>query len=245
MPGEMLEVGAGSGAWSRLRARKGWGVSVVEPSEAAAAVLKKEFDYLGAEIETLAVTGRFDEVSEAHVVEHVSDPERHLKALAGQLKPGGVIRLITPNARAWKCNLLGPLWLWVLTEHLQMASARGLCALAERAGLEVISCHCSTPPPSGYPGLILGGVSWFKNRLKGPINRLIADWRRSPKEPAVYDDAGFQSQQQGIRSGRFSGLFVLLARLSAWEAILFSRFDRMMCRHMAGDELILIARKRP
>jgi len=237
----MLECGAGYGAWSRLRASKGWTVSVIEPAETAANVLKREFHYVGADLSEVKVDSNFDEVVEAHVFEHVSDPAEHLMALAASLKPGGVIRLITPNANAWKCRLLGPLWLWVLTEHLQIASESGLRVLAMKSGLEVLACQSTTPPPEGYPGFVVGIVSWLKNQLKGRLTRGQSIPESSISQPVTAEvDSG---PPLSGRKGRLSALFLLLARWSAVEARWLAPFERRMCLRKAGDELVLIARR--
>ena len=58
-----------------------------------------EIDYRVAAIEGLQ--GTFDLITSMEVIEHTSDPQQFLDALAKRLAPCGLLILSTPNATAW------------------------------------------------------------------------------------------------------------------------------------------------
>jgi 2-polyprenyl-6-hydroxyphenyl methylase/3-demethylubiquinone-9 3-methyltransferase len=98
-----LDMGCGAGLLAEPLARLGAAVTGVDAAaeNIAAARLHAaggglSIDYRAGGIEAVAGE-RFDLVTSMEVIEHVADPARFVRGLAGALAPGGLMVLSTPN----------------------------------------------------------------------------------------------------------------------------------------------------
>jgi 2-polyprenyl-3-methyl-5-hydroxy-6-metoxy-1,4-benzoquinol methylase len=149
--GDWLDVGCGSGVFSRMLAGRGARVlgldgspSMVEAARAAAKVEGARFE-VGRVEDVGALSQSFDGAICLSVLEYLPEPERALKAIAGRLKPGARLALSAPNrastlratqrllrpfAAAAGYKALGYLdssrHLWTRAELVAMAGAAGL-----------------------------------------------------------------------------------------------------------------------
>ena len=101
-----LDVGCGAGLLAEPLARLGAKVTAIDPAGELIAAGREhaagqglEIDYRVAAIEGLQ--GTFDLITSMEVIEHTSDPQQFLDALAKRLAPCGLLILSTPNATAW------------------------------------------------------------------------------------------------------------------------------------------------
>ncbi|HXT08862.1 MAG TPA: methyltransferase domain-containing protein [Roseiarcus sp.] len=100
--GDWLDVGCGSGVFSRVLADAGAAVvgldgspAMVEAANAAAGVNPR---FAVGRVEDVgALTQSFDGAICLSVLEYLPDPAKGLKAIAGRLKPGGRLALSVPN----------------------------------------------------------------------------------------------------------------------------------------------------
>ncbi|MCW1404042.1 bifunctional 2-polyprenyl-6-hydroxyphenol methylase/3-demethylubiquinol 3-O-methyltransferase UbiG [Novosphingobium sp. MW5] len=98
-----LDVGCGAGLLCEPLARLGAEVTGVDAAEENIAAAKSHaaggglsIDYRCGEIGALGLSG-FDLVTALEVIEHVADKPAFIAALAGALKPGGLMVLSCPN----------------------------------------------------------------------------------------------------------------------------------------------------
>ncbi len=101
--GEWLDVGCGSGVFSRMLAEAGAEVlgldgspAMVEAARAATPDAKVRFEVARVE-EVGALTSRFDGAICLSVLEYLPRPDEALAAIAGRLKPRGRLALSAPN----------------------------------------------------------------------------------------------------------------------------------------------------
>jgi SAM-dependent methyltransferase len=147
--GALLDVGCALGTLlAGARDHSGWTVAGLEFSPDAAA-LGRELN--GVEIAAGPLSGApwpeasFDCLHINNVLEHESDPEAALQAAARLLKPGGRLLLTLPNGPVdlLPNKLLYRSWGRAVPTrhggHLFFFSRRGLGALLERAGFDVLS----------------------------------------------------------------------------------------------------------
>jgi len=94
--------------------------------------------------------GAFDLVLAMHVLEHDDDPAALLTHIVEMAGPGGTIVIEVPNIDCIWTRLLGRYWdAWYVPFHRSHFSRRGLRALVEREGLQIVSEHAMCLPTMG------------------------------------------------------------------------------------------------
>jgi len=141
--GRLLEVGFGAGEALERLVALGWNAEGVESdalavNRALAHGLKVR---LGNLQELKYPDESFDAVVSNHVLEHLSDAGTFLAECYRILKPGGIVVAYTPNAEAFGHKMFGSDWVGLdPPRHLNLFTAKGLSALAMRAGFSVHRC---------------------------------------------------------------------------------------------------------
>jgi glycosyltransferase involved in cell wall biosynthesis/ubiquinone/menaquinone biosynthesis C-methylase UbiE len=153
-PGRLLDVGGSSGDLSVAAARLGWRTVATDLSRDAcvAALANTGRPAIQGDGARLPVReGAADAVTLLNVVDHTTDPLAVVAEGCRVLAPGGVVVIRVTNARfhASMARLLSSApWLWRLVPlspvlHLWSFTPRGLRALVERAGLDVVAVRNS------------------------------------------------------------------------------------------------------
>jgi SAM-dependent methyltransferase len=144
----MLDIGCGSG------------VSLLEAELLGAEVFGVEADPnverlardLGLKIHQGSIEDHpfagvtFDLIVMNQVIEHIPEPDKALRLIAGRLSPGGRAVLVFPNRRSLWCRLSGMKWInWHIPYHLHHFDVDTFSRLAQRTGFKVISARTITP----------------------------------------------------------------------------------------------------
>lgn len=156
--GRVAEVGAGIGTYSERIAAQGVDdLLLIEPEPACAARLRSSFASVAQETLPDAPSlrpGDRDLVVALNVVEHIEDDRGAVAAMAGALRPGGVLTLLVPAHP----RLYGPLDRHY--GHARRYTKERLRAIVEGAGLTVLDL---------YRFNALGILGWVvKNRTRDP-----------------------------------------------------------------------------
>ena len=133
----LLDIGCGNGDFLVDAREAGWHVSGVEPDpKAAAAAWKRDLDVTTGTVDKLAAKSScFDVITISHVIEHVHDPIKLLKAAHRLLKPGGVVYIDTPNIGSDGAQLFGKNWRGLETpRHLVLFNLASLTSLLSATG---------------------------------------------------------------------------------------------------------------
>ena len=106
-----LDVGCGAGLLTEPLARLGAKVTGIDASPELISVSREHSATMGLEIEYRVgdiqqLEGEFDLITCMEVIEHVAEPQTFVKALAGRLKPDGLLIMSTPNATRWSRLLM-------------------------------------------------------------------------------------------------------------------------------------------
>lgn len=128
VPGRALEVGAGTGWMLRALWERGWRAIGSERTVEAAVVARASAGapvFVG-EIAALREAPVLDLVIMFHVLEHLADPLRELRAVAARVRPGGTLILGLPNIASWQARASGRHWM-----HLDVP--RHLCHFSPEA----------------------------------------------------------------------------------------------------------------
>jgi 2-polyprenyl-3-methyl-5-hydroxy-6-metoxy-1,4-benzoquinol methylase len=136
----LLEIGCARGLFLAAARRRGYDVTGVEPSTAAAAYAR---DRLGltvhaTQLADAPVDGRFDVVCAWDTIEHVPDPVEFWRAVRPLVADDGVVLFSTPYFSSLPARLLRRRW-WTLkpTEHIWHFTPRTHRTVAAQAGMQV------------------------------------------------------------------------------------------------------------
>ncbi len=112
----LADIGCGPGLLSEPMARLGAEVTAIDPSPRSIEIARSrsgltglEIDYRATGVEALAEAGElFDVVLAMEVIEHTTDPDPFVCALADIVRPGGLVVLSTLNrtARSWLLGIV-------------------------------------------------------------------------------------------------------------------------------------------
>lgn len=174
-PGTLLDVGAGPGFLLREARRRGWrghGLDL-NPWAVQQAALIGEDVRRGALPLADARANTLDAVTMMDVLEHVRDPAALVADAARQLRPGGVLAVLTPDAGSPVSRALGSRWPEVqrAPEHIVLFSVRGLGRLLERHGLRPVGWH--SVGKASTVGTLVADVAPTAGRLGTLAARLV------------------------------------------------------------------------
>ena len=182
--GRVLEVGPGGGEVSRLLKEVGFEVEAVEHSEMLSSRLRRIFGdqiYRG-EFEDLDLgESKFDAWMSFHVIEHVTNPEKHLRAGWKVTRTGGWAFVATPNSRGWEHRVSGDLSPNYSTAHLRLYSPQGLSILMQKAGWRIEGVF-ALPTEDGWIRVATSYLRHFRRReinratSRGRVSKTIPKW---------------------------------------------------------------------
>lgn len=176
--GQLIEIGAGTGAFACAARDAGFDVSVIEMSERCCRYLSDREGIRAicsdSPVRTLAELPRPDAVAMWHVLEHLPEPAQTLEAIAGRLAPGGVLALGVPNPCSLQFRLLGRRWAHLdAPRHLSLIPAPALRSRAQTLGLDCV--ESTTNDPGGLECNQLGWASALRRRpADGPPSAVVS-----------------------------------------------------------------------
>ena len=189
--GRLLEIGPAGGEFLRGARARGWQVTGVEISAAAARAARENFalDVHNGELTAAAFpAGSFDVVYMGDVLEHVPDPCAQLREVRRILAPGGLVVIGGPTTIHSLARRLG-LWLygllgWTKTlrappYHLWEFTPATLRRVVEQAGFTVRSQRADkiSPPALGRCARAVDQLwIWPIEWLNVVVTRLTGCW---------------------------------------------------------------------
>jgi SAM-dependent methyltransferase len=112
--GRLLDIGCATGVFlNEMRHHGVWELYGIEPAASAAEFARRRFGlqiFQGTLLDTAYPDDFFDVVTMWDVLEHVADPQAHLREIGRILKPGGWLALKVPDLSSWEARLFGPYW---------------------------------------------------------------------------------------------------------------------------------------
>lgn len=137
---DLLDIGAGSGAFVAAMKDHGWKVRGLEPDEDARAVALQEHNIVLDDTSVLfqLTDAQFDAITLWHVLEHVHALQEYMARLARLIKPQGVVFIAVPNYTSADARHFGENWAaYDVPRHLYHFSPASMHTLATQHGLKI------------------------------------------------------------------------------------------------------------
>jgi SAM-dependent methyltransferase len=177
LPGHLIEIGAGTGAFASTARAAGFEVSAIEMNERCCRYLSERQGIRAIcsdrPLEALTSLPRARAVALWHVLEHLSNPAEVLERVAEKLEPEGVLAIGIPNPRSLQFRLLGSRWAHLdAPRHLCLIPADALVKRASEIGLRSVAV--TTNDPDGLECNQLGWTAALRRRPAGaPASWLV------------------------------------------------------------------------
>ncbi|MBA4198435.1 MAG: class I SAM-dependent methyltransferase [Chitinophaga sp.] len=138
--GALLDVGAGTGAFSNTMQQAGWAVTGLEPDDTARKVAADKYQLQLQSPENLFKQNNksFDVITMWHVLEHVHDLHQYIETFYKILQPNGILVIAVPNYTSYDAELYHQYWAaYDVPRHLYHFSPKSIELLMAAKGLTV------------------------------------------------------------------------------------------------------------
>ena len=139
--GTLLDVGAGTGAFSNAMQLAGWKITALEPDDTARGNALTKYGLILQSPDTLFTLDaeQFDAITMWHVLEHVHDLHGHLSQFQKLLKPGGRLLIAVPNYTSYDAKSYREHWAaYDVPRHLYHFSPKSMQLLGNAKGFELV-----------------------------------------------------------------------------------------------------------
>ena len=139
--GNLLEIGAGTGAFASAMFKKGWEVTALEPDAGSREKALLNYDITLHPIDTLQhlPNHKFDVITLWHVLEHVHDLTEYLQIFKRLLKPNGRLIIAVPNNDSFDANYYKSFWAaYDVPRHLYHFTPHSMNLLSLKFGFKIV-----------------------------------------------------------------------------------------------------------
>ena len=193
--GNLLEIGAGTGAFANAMKMKGWNVTALEPDEITRTRAKDNYNLELLPIEALynLPEKSFDVITLWHVLEHVHDLKGYFNAFYKLLKPNGRLIIAVPNYTSFDAQYYKSFWAaYDVPRHLYHFSPKSFGFLSNKYRFKIVeakpmwfdsfyvSLLSEKYRKSGYIGIL-------RAFMIGAISNLLAIRNNNKSSSVVYE----------------------------------------------------------
>lgn len=139
--GNILEVGAGTGAFADAMTKKGWKVTALEPDATSRQKAMEKYNIALLPIENLneLPPSQYEIITLWHVLEHVHELEAYMKAFHNLLKPNGRLVIAVPNYTSYDAQFYKKYWAaYDVPRHLYHFSPLAMHYLAKKYKMSIV-----------------------------------------------------------------------------------------------------------
>ncbi|MBP2833837.1 class I SAM-dependent methyltransferase [Aquimarina sp. U1-2] len=192
-PGELLDIGAGTGDFLVAAKKKRWAVSGTEPNDHAKKLAEQKEISLVLETSNYE-NEKFDVITMWHVLEHVSNVKNQIEELQRLVKPNGYVVIAVPNFKSYDAHYYKSFWAaYDVPRHLWHFSKTSIQKLFSTQGFKL-----ETIVPMRFDSFYVSLLS--EKYQHGKMNFLKALW------------VGFYSNIKAIHSKEFSSHIYVLKK---------------------------------
>lgn len=140
MEGNLLDIGAGTGAFASVMQEAGWKVTGLEPDRDARDNAARDYQVKLEDLSHLfeLPADNYDAVTLWHVLEHVHQLHEYLETFKKILTQDGVLIIAVPNFTSDDAKYYGRDWAaWDVPRHLWHFSPKSMDVLVKKHGLTV------------------------------------------------------------------------------------------------------------
>lgn len=167
--GNILDIGAGTGAFLRTMKDAGWKVTGVEPDETARTNAQQLYglSLLPSEDIFTLEAASYDAITLWHVLEHVHDLHKYIDQLKSLLKPAGRLFIAVPNYTSYDAETYKQFWAaYDVPRHLYHFSPTAITQLLLQHSLQLKGIK-----PMWYDSFY---VSMLSEKYKSGKNNLLS-----------------------------------------------------------------------
>ncbi len=139
--GNLLELGAGTGAFANSMIQKGWNVTALEPDAASRIRALANYQVELLPIETLheLPAKKYDVITLWHVLEHVHDLHEYMQIFKKLLKQNGRLIIAVPNYTSFDAQFYKQYWAaYDVPRHLYHFSPTSMQSLVENNEMQIV-----------------------------------------------------------------------------------------------------------
>jgi len=195
-PGELLDIGCGTGEFLNYCKSKNWLVTGVEPNQKARQFAMEAYHLTVYPEEKLTQLPNefYDTITLWHVLEHVPDFNERISQIKKLIKPDGIILLALPNVDSPDANKYGGFWAGLdVPRHLHHFTPAAISILARLHKLDLVK---SIPMKMDAYYVSLLSEKYLKNKIPF-LNAAIN---------------GFKSNRIASNSNNFSSMIYVLKK---------------------------------
>jgi len=190
---EILDIGAGTGAFVEYLNSKGWSAEGLEPNEKARNIAANKEVHLFKDINKVS-NRKYDVITLWHVLEHFKDLDTSIDKVLGLLKDDGYLFIAVPNFKSYDARYYKTYWAaFDVPRHLWHFSRNSIDKLFNRRGWKVIEVK-----PMLFDSFYIALLS--EKYKHGKTNWGSAFWR------------GLRSNWNGWKTGEYSALLYVLKK---------------------------------
>jgi len=140
--GSLLDIGAGTGAFSSFMQSSGWRITALEPDETARRIAREtnRINLLPPDQLFQLTAESFDTITMWHVLEHVHTLHEYIGQLKKLLKPDGRLFIAVPNYTCYDASHYQSFWAaYDVPRHLYHFSPASMKKLLQLHGLNLVT----------------------------------------------------------------------------------------------------------
>jgi 2-polyprenyl-3-methyl-5-hydroxy-6-metoxy-1,4-benzoquinol methylase len=186
--GNLLDIGAGIGAFLNEMKNRQWKATGIEPDEGARTQAKNLFaiDLLSTSSLQNLPAKSFDAITLWHVLEHVHSLHQYVEQLKLLLKDEGKIFIAVPNYQSLDADIYRNNWAaYDVPRHLYHFTPKAMEALMQKHGLRIIATKpmwfdsfyislLSSKYRRGKTSWLLAGINGLRSNIKSLLNRDVS-----------------------------------------------------------------------